>query len=1117
MLHVNGSMHDGEPTSSGLRILPGMTPGRSETRATDRFPPELLRGLNQGRGVLFVGPAVSRLAGIPFGALLHDALANSLRDATSFQEIEGLEAFLAHASTAERAQALHDHLGNDAYRLHLPKLIPLEDFPASPLVYALRGLGFKRVITTNPDRLIERAYENPLDDSLELEVVNVTPETGDPLPAPSSRTVLLKLFGDLKRPESLVTTTDDFEAYWRLRPGLVQRLKSLLELGPALFVGFSLQDPEFRRLYAQVGALLSRAHRRAYAIMDGNSRFESHWWQQRSLHLIPVQPQEQLEEVVRELIRQMTSTRLSAVELETEPNSSSRASLSATWPLTAPLRAHVQQQLQSWTLKRVPSPGQPTQSSELPVIPLHLLQLSRQEEQVQLEQLLHDQSVEHATRLHAPPVTSLHAAFEQHQRLVLLGPSGSGKTTLMLQLFKALGEASLEANDRRLMLFLPLTAASYAPSKTLFECALEQLRPLTPRENWEDVEQAANDALQAGQVVLFLDGLDEIPWEAQVSVSARLSLLLREHARLSFILSCRKGAWHPDIAIFAKSLPTFELAPFTPEQASLFVRAQCAGDERAADTLVAFLRMQSATGLHRLVFHPLHLLLLCHRYRQRGQVDERRLPLYEDYLNGLLRHDVNGIENQIYASDKELILQRLALQLMEEPFKPLSQELALDLIDKVISEAHIVPMTDADRRVETLVVLDELLRSSVLTPTGSARQFQFRHSAFKEYLVCRALYGHKDRENLLKLHARDPFWAGVWRLLTALEKDATALLTLLEQAQPQQEKLVESCFGEARRVQSAWLTAHLRDDRPDRVAGLLQRLREQLKPSDALEVFGELLWRDRELYLQNGDRLDTRLLYHALRTLQRLVADQGPLAHRAMEQLLTWKAPLDTSNDADGSGRLVTVAGGAFMVGEAPGRLKRIHTLPTFELAIEPMNLKRYRAFYPNHSLPPDTDHPAFLEDTHPVVGVSWFDAWVCAAWYGGRLPTELEWEKAASWDAEHQTARLWPWGNEWNPEHCNNLLWSGYDACTTPPQRFALLGASPVGCLDMAGNVLEWTADPAPGLHTSRILKGGAWGAAPHLVKCSASVWLKAEYRGLSVGFRLARASSPQQTLGAR
>lgn len=1106
VLHVNGSMQEGEPTSNGLRILPGMTPGRSETRSADRFPPEMLRGLNQGRGVLFVGPAISRLAGIPFRSLLHDALANSLRDAVSFQEQEGLEAFLAQAGTAERAQALHDQLGDEGYRLHLQRLLPLEDLPASPLVYALRGLGFKRLVTTNPDRLLERAYENPLDDSLELEVMTVTPETGDPLPAPTGRPVLLKLFGDLRRPETLVTTTDDLEAYWRLRPGLVQRLKSLLEVGPALFVGFSLHDPEFRRLYAQVGALLSRAHRRAYAILEEPSRFEAHWWQQRSLHLIPVTPQEQLEEVVRELTRQMTSTRLSSVELETEPATSSRAGLSATWPLALPLRAHLQQQQQNWTLRRVPSPGQPPNEALTPIIPIHLWQPPRSEDQPPLEQLLHDQDVKHATRLHAPPVTSLHAAFEQHRRLVVLGPAGSGKTTLMLQLFKALGEASLEANDRKLVLYLPLTAASYAPSKTLFECAVEQLRPLTPRESWEDVEQAANDAFHAGQVVLLFDGLDEIPWDAQVSVGARLNLLMRESPRCSFVLSCRKGAWHPDIAVFTKSLPTFELAPFTAEQASLFVRGQCAGDERAAETLVAFLRMQSVNGLQRLVFHPLHLLLLCHRYRLRGQVDERRLPLYEDYLSGLLRLDVNGIENQIYASDKELILQRLALQLMKEPLRPLSQELALDLIDKVISEAHIVPMTDADRRVETLVVLDELVRSSVLTPTGSGRTFLFRHSAFKEYLVCRAMFAQSDRETLIRQHARDPYWAGVWRLLTALEKDATALLTLLDQSQPQQEKLVESCFGEARRVQSTWFAARLRDDKPERIAALLQRLKDQLKPQDALDLFGELLWRDRELYLQTGDRLDTRLLYHALRSLQRMVAEQGPLAHRATEQLLTWKAPPDGSADTDGSGRLVTVPGGAFLVGEAPGRLRRLHNLPTFELAVEPMSLARFRNFFPNHQLPPVNGYTAFLTVDHPVVGVSWFDAWVCAAWYGGRLPSELEWEKAASWDAEHQTARIWPWGNEWNAENCNNLHWSGFDACTTNPRLFERVGASPVGCLDMAGNVLEWTQDTPVGLQSSRVLKGGAWGAAPHFVKCSASVWIKPEYRGLSVGFRLAR-----------
>lgn len=240
-----------------------------------------------------------------------------------------------------------------------------------------------------------------------------------------------------------------------------------------------------------------------------------------------------------------------------------------------------------------------------------------------------------------------------------------------------------------------------------------------------------------------------------------------------------------------------------------------------------------------------------------------------------------------------------------------------------------------------------------------------------------------------------------------------------------------------------------------------------------------------------------------------------------------------------------------------PLRPRQVLDLPEFWLARRPVTNREWRYFLEQtgyawagrwhrvvrgwrgvflRAYAPTPQYPAGHDD-FPVVDVSQADAWAYCAWLSEQLqlpcalPTEEQWEKAA----RGSDGRPYPWGAaaprpeiQWQrrfPVGPETYLFS---LVVRPRREWARAGwywrnghpwpagarpenVSPYGCLDMSGNIWEWTRSLYnPGLPDFHVVRGGSWGYSIHHVRltvrsaCSVTIPSR-DYRAQGTGFRVA------------
>jgi gamma-glutamyl hercynylcysteine S-oxide synthase len=159
------------------------------------------------------------------------------------------------------------------------------------------------------------------------------------------------------------------------------------------------------------------------------------------------------------------------------------------------------------------------------------------------------------------------------------------------------------------------------------------------------------------------------------------------------------------------------------------------------------------------------------------------------------------------------------------------------------------------------------------------------------------------------------------------------------------------------------------------------------------------------------------------------------------------------------------------------------------------------------------------VDATRPVCHVCFYEAEAFARWDGKRLPTEFEWEVAASWDPSSDSARKFPWGNSDATSRVANIDQLAFDRAPVGTYE----NVSAIGCYGMIGDVWEWTSSDFngyPGFKSFpykeyseeffgpkyKVLRGGSWATRPGAIRNTFRNWDFPIRRQIFSGFRCAQ-----------
>ncbi len=392
-----------------------------------------------------------------------------------------------------------------------------------------------------------------------------------------------------------------------------------------------------------------------------------------------------------------------------------------------------------------------------------------------------------------------YAIIAQMRRLMVVGEPGAGKSLLLRHITLTYAQQGITGFPGQPIPILLELHRLNKGCKNLEEPLVDVLTTL----DFPNAKHFVQANLKWGQLLLLLDGLDEVNPQQRPEVVQQIKDITTKYPECHVVVTCRTAVYQQELADWADQ--NLKLAPFSDQQIQKFLHPwqKDMPQDRSVAHLLQTLRERPL--ILALARNPLLLTIISYLYTDTPSfvIPHSRAEFYRDAVAQLL-HQWKIERNRYSLGEKGTALQHLALYNQERPNGEQQGGRLIASIDVLAQIQSILPSLNRDSN-EARPMLDEIVkRSGLLVPYGKEGDYYyFPHKTLQEYFAALDLKDKPDK--LFDLYRQEPdIWRETVKLWCGLPHDSTKLLHAIYDIDP---IMVFECLGDVHQANADFTTA----------------------------------------------------------------------------------------------------------------------------------------------------------------------------------------------------------------------------------------------------------------------------------------------------------------------